>query len=425
MDLRDMGTDNKIDACYLAQAQNKFKQLKLNQKGVKVKEEAMQLFSALPFGASKYSYIESIDTNKDGSISVIEYAKFLQRAGKEALSGQLHYDKTKKNDGKVSETEIWSDFAQYGATPFLLGEAKKFSPEKYAQIEQRLKTGTFAVTGERDDNLFREKLDGANLVTAISKATQEYETIEVLFPNVKKPFFDKLAKGEVLKFVMPSSTMLDTDSFEKKAAQEICKNAFSDEKLEGYYKDILDTVDDKQKFSRFTKSLGEDIKNVLKVNPSIAITDEKFEEQIGFYDEDKNQITISSPYFTSLKESMKNKGDSEDEIKQELLRATLEVVSHEYLHAAQYVFIKNPPTNATPEELAVLTRWRKNLDNYLTISDSKKLYGSKNEYAKQPAEKSAYNLMIDIDMYLQKWFDNRKDKKILTLKQENHASKGS
>lgn len=431
-----MGTDNTINQRYVAQARNVFEKLGLNSKGkgVKVNEEAMQLFGTLHFGASKYEYVKSTDTNNDGHVSVNELAEVLGRAAKENSFGFVASDKKKKDDDAAVQTALLSDFLQHGATSYLLGEAKKVNPAKYAQVEQRLKDGTFTISGEYSDNLFREKQDGTRLATAISKTIQEYETLETISPKLKGAFFDKLANGEALAFLMPSSKTRDTDSFEKKLAQGLCQNVFTKEKLDGYEKEILANLNDRQKFSQFITRMGAEVQKQTnlqletEVKTPIFVIDEKFEDRIAGFDWTKNEIQISYPVLISVRDEMKSKGASAEEIGQELIRQIIEVVPHEYLHAGQYAKAKKPFKTATPEQLAVAESWGKNFDNYLYVSDSIKQYGSISAYAKQPIERSANNLMTDIDRYYQKYRADKKvvkapDKHILA-KQETPAKQG-
>lgn len=465
-----MGTDNRIDACYTAQAQNLFKKLKLNQNGVKVNEEAYQLFTWLRTGASKYLYMNSVDTDKDGSISAKEYAVILQRADKESRSGKLTSDRMQKNDGKADGMELLSDFAQHGAIPYLLNEAKKYTPTKYAQIEQRLKNGNFIVTREKDYNLLQEKQDGVNLATMISNALTQYEDINIMmskFGKFKKIFFEKLAQGEVpkyevatggsgvnvtqdyltefnppngqvsektkkysldnmqnptssdpnpvskIKYAVPDTETLDEDSLEKAAVKEICKKVLTAGQLEGYSRNITEIIKDKQKFSQFVSTLGSNVDKVLKTGASLIVTDEKFDDRAGFYERDKNRITISHPYFTRLQESLDALGVPEEKIKQSLLKETVEIVAHEYWHAAQYAFTKNPPQKATPQELVTIAKYKKNFEGTLDPTDSITLHGSADKYATQPLEKSAFDLMADIDEHINTWQDNRKSLRLL------------
>lgn len=474
-----MGTDNKIDACYMTQAQNLFKKLGLNPKGVKVKEEAMQLFSGLSFGASKYLYIETLDTDKDGNISVLELAGMYERADKKGRSGKLVLDNAHKKDGITDKTEITSDFVQYGAIPYLLSEAKKYSPEKYAQIEQRLKMGTFSITGEKDYNMLEQKQEGKNLASLVSVATGNYESLTLFAPNFKKMFFENLAQGKVPEYKVmpevkgvavvqdelkkvatagsqinekektysidnpqkviinesqhpvskleyptnPSLQTLDADPLEKTAAWEICKKVLTPQQLEDYYKDILTTVNDKEKFARYAQDLGAKINQTLNINPSLVVTDKKLEDKAGFYDPEKNEVTLSSASLKDLQASLESAGVAQDKIKQELLRWSVEMISHEYLHAAQYAFTKKPPQNATKEEMAVIDKYAKNFKEYLDSSDSIALYGSSDEYAKQPIEKSTNDLMVDIDQHIKNWLENKKSKPLLT-KTLKHAKQG-
>jgi len=174
--------------------------------------------------------------------------------------------------------------------------------------------------------------------------------------------------------------------------------------------------------------MGGEIEKELEVKTPIFVTDEKFEDKVACFDWKKNEIKISQPALTSIRDSMRSKGASADEIRQELTRQIIEIVPHEFLHAGQYAKVKNPPRNATSEQLAVIESWRKNFDNYLDISESKKKYGSTNAYAEQPIEKSANNLMTDIERHFQKWRTNRKNVKPSTpeslVKQDINEKKG-
>lgn len=462
-----MGTDNKIDACYMTQAQNLFKKLKLNPKGVKIKEEAMQLFSTLPFGASKYAYIESIDTDKDGNISVQELASVFQRADKEGYSSKLAYNNALKDDRITNITELSSDFAQHSALPFLLNEAKKHSPEKYSQIEQKLKTGTFSITGEQDYNLLHKEQDGINRTNMISEATRSYENLALFTPGFKKMFFEHLASGNVAQYDTgnkgkeltvkqdrvntthlneteilqtettypidnPQKTIsvskprpvsklqytppknlpqsLEADPIEKLIAKEICEKVLTPEQVKKYEKDILKTTKDKKSFTQFAENLGAKINQTLKIKPSLSITNEKFKEKGGFYDNEKNEIVLSYPAVAPLQKSIESMGVPNKVVKQILLKTTIGIIAHEYGHAAQYAFIKNSPKKATPEENIAIAKYKQNFNEYLYPTDAITLYGSMDKYMTQPIENSSLNLMLDIKKHINKILKNKKNK---------------
>lgn len=410
-DLRDMGTDNRVRPCYIRQVQNSPNAPESKSKGLRVNDQALRFFDTLPEGPSKSFYVKSLDADGDGFLSVNELAAAYQRAD---INGNQERDEwggiSLRDDGKTTHDELMNAFALDGAIPYLLSKAKEANPEKYAQIEQRLKTGTFTTTEEFDDNFFREKQRGGQLVSSVIRAVKEYENLEKVSPDKKGLFFDRLAKGEALDFLRPASKEREAYSFENNAAQRLCKNVFTREKREGYRAMILNVIKDRQTFSQFATAMGEEVQREIslelktEVKTPIIITDEKFEDKIAYYDWRKNEIALSRPILTSLRDSMKSKGDSDDKIKRELVRQIIEVIPHEYLHAGQYAAVKNPPKDATPEQLAVIKKWANNFANYLDISESKKRYGSTKEYAQQPIEDSAFHLMWDIDKYLQKEF---------------------
>lgn len=430
-----MGLNNRIEPCYVRQVLNSPNAPEPKSKGLSVNNEALKFFDTLPDGSSKLFYVKSLDTNGDDFLDENELANGYKRSDKNSNQERDEWGGISlRDDGKTTNDELLNDFALHGAIPYLLSETKKFNPEKYTQIEQRLRTGTFTTTEEFDDNFFREKQSGGRLVSSVIKAVQEYENLEKVSPDKKGLFFDKLAKGEALDFLRLASVEREAYSLEHKIAQKLCKNVFTKEKLEDYRANILDIVKDRQTFSQFATAMGEKVQKevnlVLKteVKASIIVTDEKFEDKIAHCDYEKKEITISRPSFTSLQESMKKKGDSDDKVKWEFVRQITEVIPHEYLHAGQYAVAKNPPKNASPEQLAVIKKWENNFANYLDISESKKRYGSTKKYAQQPIEDSAYHLMWDIDKYLQREFPNtetiKPPKEINVAKRKAHTKQG-
>lgn len=478
-----MGTENRIDACYMAQAQNLFKQLGLDPKGVKAKKEAMPLFNSIPFGASKDNYIKSIDTNKDGFISSKEYAAMLKRANDESHSANSPQDKFDKNDGITDERELLSDFVQHGAIPYLLSEAKKNSPQNYKKVEENLRNGTFTLSGDSEyniKNIFKTKVNGSDHVSAIIYTLVPYQALTELFPKYKGHFFDKLAQGVVQKQQMTSGEQvtftqnlpdkdffstgqileqkevfaennpqkpisisrpspilkfgytlpkepdhIDSDPLETVMAQKICQKVLTAQNLETYEKTILQSVRNPKKFTRFTQTLGEEIQKALETNVSQEISDKHFINKGAFYSDKTKTITFSQSGFEDFYRSLQSVGVPKNKIKQKLLLEIIKQIAHEYGHAAQYDFIKNPPKNATPEQLALIEKYEKNNKEYLDTTDSIILYGSIERYASQPMEASPHKLEIDIEEHFNKWNKSRKNKPLLTkTKSARHTKQG-
>lgn len=466
-----MGTDNKIDACYMTQAQNLFKKLKLDPKGVSVKLEAMQLFSSLHFCESKYSYIESVDTNKDSLISVQELASVFQRADKEGRSGKLAYDNTQKNDGITDKTELLSDFVQHGAIPYLLSETKKHAPEAFPKIKERLTKGVFSITGEQDYNLRHNEQYGINLTTMVSEATNKYESLIFLAPNFKKMFFDNLASGIIaqydveangkelkvkqdqvnvtrlgeteilqtetayaidnpqkpittskpypvpkLKYAIPKTLLerFKSDSFENFVATTIREKVLTPQQVKKYEKEFSKALKDKESFTQFTQNLGAKINQALGINPSLFITNEDFKDKAGHYDSAKKEVVISYPKIPSLQKSLESVGVPDEKIKRELFDYTIGLMVHEYGHAAQYAFIENPPQSPTPEEKTIIADYRQNSKEFLFPKDSETLYGSIDKYMTQPLENNSFGLMIDTKNHTNKILKNNSDKQLST-----------
>lgn len=478
-----MGTDNKIDACYMTQAQNMFKKLGLNPKGVKNNLEAMQLFSSLYFDSqSKELYISDIDTDKNGSVSLKEYAAMLQRARVETQRENPSLD---KKDEKVGESELLSDFMLHGAIPYLLSEAKKYSPQNYAKIEEKLRNGTFTISGSTTKNLLKTKVKGFDHTMAIDYTLIPYQTLSVFYPKFKKHFFDKLAQGEVTQYQMtrddkqivviqdkPSTNIFATgevleqkeiyaidnpqnpisisqpsavpkmnyvapkeleqvnsDPFEKRIAQEICQKVLTPQFIDEHSKNVQKIIKNKRDFAQFTQTLGEEIQKVLQTNVSQEVSDKNFVDKVAFYDDETKKITVSYPKFENFYDLFQRKETPKDKIKQKLFAAITETIAHEYMHAAQFACIKNPPKNATPEELAMRAKYKKNSEGYLNAADSVTLYGSFVKYFSQPLEIGPKILEADIEEHIDDYFNNNKKPKLLTRslqsKQKNHAKQGT
>lgn len=402
-----MELDNKVETCYMRQVKRNIFSPKPNSKGLRVNDEALVFFQDLPSGcpSSKLFYIKSLDTDGDGFLSLKEIAAAYQRADKNGNEERddLGYISSIRDDCMSSKVESLNDFALHGAGPYLLSEAKKVNPAIYAQIEEKLKTGTFTITEELDDNPFRKKQRGDKLASSIIRATEEYEHLEKVSPDKKEVFFERLARGKALNFLRTTAEEPKEYSFEDEAIRNLCQKVFTSEKIKDYKSKILDIINDKQRLAKFLATVGEEIQNELKVKTTIVVSEKALEDNAAANFESKNK-RINFSYPELIRVLNLNKGRSEDTIKNEMVKYIIfSILTHEYWHSEQFAMIENPPKNATPKQLATIQAWRQNSNNFITISKSMKSCGSLKDYATQPIEDSANHFNEEAERYFEQW----------------------
>lgn len=455
-----MSVNEKIDACYVTQAQNLFKKSNADSSGIKI-EQAGSLFNAInldtAYRDSKDTYLRGVDANNDGSISVEELASVLQRADKQKAT--VAYDTRTRNNQVTNSVELNCDFAKNGALPFLLSEAKTKDPEKYEQIKKRLETGAFTVTGtnrSQDINLLQKQTDGSNYAGVMNETARRYEFLkDVPNSNVSKIFLDKLAQGQVPKYEItpdgkitfkehnykdnsvseteetynlrnaekpisaktapaesltykqPKKISLDKDPLGNAASEKINKEVLTDEQLKYYDDHILEAVDDPQKFCELTEKLSADMKKAYNVNTSHITITEDVGSLAGGYNQKIDKVIIPYSTYTSMKDGLEKAGVPKEKMQQELAKALVGTIAHEYWHAKQIDLTKNPPSNASPEELANIAAFKDNSENYLSGFYNFKMSGSGKDYTEQPLEKSAYELEASVDKHIDDWYAKR------------------
>lgn len=431
-----MELNNRVESCYMRQAQFS-SGLSPKDKGLRVNGEALQLFDNLPNEASKLFYVNSLDTNGDGFLSLKELAAAYQRADKNGNQERNEWGGISLRDnGKTTKDEVLNDFALHGAGPYLLREAKKVNPEKYAQVEQRLKSGTFTVTGEYNDNLLKKPLSGNRLGKQITEAVREYENLERVFPEERKSFFNKLAEGEAVGLVNPfpkknvsfpitleNLAQKDnaSDPITKKIAQKLCEEVFTQEKVKNYSNNVLDAVKNPQKLSAFLTTIGNDINKTLALSTTTTVKNKQSIE-LGKYTWSSDKISTFYPKIKEKEESLTKNNTPEPIKRQELLSFVLsKIVSHEYMHAVQNDVSHKPPSNLSFRELMIRDAWiqNRNYGNYYTCNDITNC--DYNRYAKQPLEKSALNLEKDVEQHLKYLF--AEEKRLEALAQNSRQAK--
>lgn len=462
-----MGKNNRIDACYMTQAQNLFKQLGIQGKGKKV-ENASSLFGALNFlddyDSSKKAYFKEIDTDKDNFISEKEFAYVLQRADKQGRTGDNINDKNGRNNQVVDAFDLNCDFAKNGARKFLLDEAKKQNPEKYQQIKERLMKGNFTVTGragESEINLLQQPTDGKDLAAELNEAVKRYEGIGFSIKDNKqqaiaaRKFLDRLADGQIVSYDVDSEKKtitffedkvnhelilrkeqsfdlvnpqnlqepkgflvgratinspeetLDKDFLEKTAAKAICDQVLA-EQLRDIDNNILEAIDNPQNFSALVQKLSSGIKKTLGVKTSVSISDNVEKNGTGFYNRETDEIEISYSQFKSYKDHLEKTGTLTEKLKQQLVKHIIGTITHEYWHSKQNTLTTTTPAGATPQEIAIIKKYSENNMHYLTFQRSLKFFGSTDKYTQQPKEKSAFDMETDIYTFIDKWYANKK-----------------
>lgn len=493
-----MGINNSIDACYLEQAKNLFKQLKAGKDGVSL-DHADDLLSAseviLFSQEAKNRYIENINTDKNKFISVEEFARVLQRADQQGRTGNVFTDNLGRNNKVVDDSDLECDFAKNAALPFLLSEAKKYCPEKYAQIERNLRNGTFTITGgfnhdtHRDDdiNLMKNSLSGYRYADAVVKANQAYELLkgyaQHIAPNanVQKLFFEKLASGEVslydldsekrtlslmqdgifsnkptsdgrknlkvshyeetynldnlqatpstnwfsrrlinlvqgafktrtgMNYRDPAKGTIGNDPIEKATVKKLLSEVLTDDQLKYYNDNILQAVDDPKKFAELSAKLGASIRKSMNLHGiNQVISDAQTDGTLGYYVSQNKSITLYRSSLKVIKDGIEKTGATPDLVKQELMRRFISTVAHEYFHAKQDALTVNPPVHATPQEKAIIAIYKESFDNYTDSDDDIQIFGTIKENIDQPVEKSAHNLTLDVDNYIDNWFAHKK-----------------
>lgn len=325
-------------------------------------------------------------------------------------------------------------------------------------------------SSKQDINLLKQQTDGRDYATAVNTTAQRYEAINSIAsqlaptPQAQKAFFDDLASGQVPKFGIGRSadqkyTMsfyndviedkaflgksivrkartfdiansekitntdssfdsrislntqapatFDNDPLEKAAAKKLCTDAMSDKQLQYYDEHVLEAMENPKKFGEFMDKIGKDVRKSLNVNVPQKISDQQEGSAIAFYDRKDKDITVSYTAIKSIQEEMEKTGTPKDKMKQELLRETLGVLSHEYWHAKQADLIQNTPANASSEEKAIIKQYEENYQNGISIEKSVKLFGTREAYTKQPVEKSAYDMSMDVNTHIDHWYAKR------------------
>lgn len=460
-----MGTDNRIEPCYLEQAQNFYRLRGLNPNG-----ETYKKFSAALF-AGQYTneasvYWQAIDTDKSKSITPEKLARAFQRADQKSfVDSKDPYDLGYTNDKICDKDEMTADIVKYGMIPYLLQEAKKnTSPEKYQQIAERLKTGAFTITGEKrkdDINLLKSETTGRSYPNNILWVDYRYEELAKKTPGLRQLFWDKLASGQVpffkklpseevivsedkvkgygdiystsetvdkngaLKMSTEDSTGHDTvsahmpfnyspvdrgrpyeDSLAEKEVKKFNTQVLTNENLEYFDSHILEALDSPEKLAKFIKIAEKPSQTAFELRTKMFV-DKDRTDVAGEYQPIDDKILIAYKYLTEHKTMLQRGGVPEDKTKEALLCELFDTIIHEYYHPKQYDYIDNPPKNLSPTEEKMIRKYEDSHKYDIDCDGNIMIHGDMRQCHAQPSEQSPNLVGLRVRSHIKQWYAKR------------------